>query len=617
MERLSELLLEWEDRKSAGETLRAEDLCPGDTVLARQLSEQIRLLESFDLLIAEVASEEPAPQKLGKYLVRGTLGRGGMGVVYLAHDPDLRRNVAIKALHAVSFEAERLRLRFEREGHLLARLENDHIVGVYDAGVDEGRPYLVMEYFPAGSLADHRSRFVEEGPEEAVRLLTKIITGVQHAHDQGVLHRDLKPGNILLDAADEPLVADVGIAALSAAEPAEDAGSPAPEGLTAHGSRPGTLAYMAPEQVDPAVGPISPRTDVWALGVIFFELLTGRRPFNEQSLHDYPDRERRPVWTVSERRRISRGIRRVAEGCLRWNPDDRFGSARAVAHALASLEKRRRVLKWTGFGVFLLLVAGALAAVGYRESRPERQYDRNVRPALALLRQGKRVDLIPENGLPPFFIREGGKFMTVRRTEDGMEIDSPGVGIVELLPQLPSAGHVVTAEIRHDHSRHKHDIFSGVGIANAAFHAENALGRQHLLRLAVLDAFAGLTHIHACLYSNWILERPGDNIPLNSEFRHFDGCQKLPAEGLPEPRWASITLRTVDQDSTAWFRSGGRSAKPMTCDEEIYLSHVGVLNEEQPAAAGVEYPAKAPSSLSLYVQGGRLTVRQISVIPLD
>ncbi|GAB4499418.1 MAG: hypothetical protein OHK0052_14400 [Anaerolineales bacterium] len=206
------------------------------------------------------------PENVGRYQIRKELGRGGMATVYSAYDPLFEREVAIKFLPREFLHNPQFRARFEREAKAVAALEHSAIVPVYDFGEQDGQPYIVMRLM-AGALTS----LLEQGPlslEKTVEILNTIAPALDAAHKRGIIHRDLKPGNILLDQYGKPFVADFGIARLNADASANLTGS----GII------GTPAYMSPEQVQ-GEEDIDGRSDVYALGIIVYQMLTGQMPY--------------------------------------------------------------------------------------------------------------------------------------------------------------------------------------------------------------------------------------------------------------------------------------------------------------------------------------------------
>jgi predicted Ser/Thr protein kinase len=212
------------------------------------------------------SSQPKYPSKIGRYEIKRELGKGGMAVVYLAFDPNFKREVAIKVLPRELMEDSTNYQRFQREAHTIAALEHPAIVPVYDFGEENGQPYLVMRYLGGGSLAAR----IKAGPipvADAAKILQRIGAGLDAAHAKGVVHRDLKPANILFDQYGEAFLSDFGIAQLS------EATSP----LTGS-SVIGTPAYMSPEQIRGGEK-VDGRSDIYALGIVLFEMLTGKTPF--------------------------------------------------------------------------------------------------------------------------------------------------------------------------------------------------------------------------------------------------------------------------------------------------------------------------------------------------
>jgi serine/threonine protein kinase len=270
----------------------------------------------------------------GRYRIDALLGRGGMAEVYDGVDLRLQRPVAIKLLREDLAVQPQLRARFEREGRAAARLNHPAVVAIYDTGEEDGIPFLVMERLSGGTLADRMAR----GPLDQDwlrRVVVQILSALGAAHAAGVLHRDIKPGNVLLDADGTAKVADFGIAAIadpstSRADPASDSG----ELMTAAGQVLGTPAYLAPERLEGA--PATVQTDLYSVGVLLYEGLTGRQPFAG------PTPLATAVAALSE---PSVPIRRLrpdadprlagaAERAMSRRPDQRFGSAAEMSAAL-------------------------------------------------------------------------------------------------------------------------------------------------------------------------------------------------------------------------------------------------------------------------------------------
>jgi eukaryotic-like serine/threonine-protein kinase len=207
----------------------------------------------------------------GRYEVGRTLGRGGMADVYLARDQALGRPVAVKVLSNGLDGDATSRERFLREARLAARLSHQNVVKVFDAGEADGKPYIVMEYVPGRTVDELLKRRRRVSPPEAIDLVAQACEGIQHAHEHGLIHRDVKPGNLLVRDDGCVKVVDLGIA--------RAAGSTR---LTQRGTILGTAAYLAPEQA--AGEDVTAAADVYSLGAVLYQLLTGRPPYEFDSL---------------------------------------------------------------------------------------------------------------------------------------------------------------------------------------------------------------------------------------------------------------------------------------------------------------------------------------------
>ena len=277
------------------------------------------------------------------YEVEALLGRGGMGLVYRARHLRLNRLVALKMMLAGSYAGPHERARFQREAEAVAGLRHANIVQIYDVGDHDGCPYFTMELLEGGSLAQALAG-TPQPARQAAALLTTLAEAVQAAHQAGIVHRDLKPANILLTAERNPKVADFGLARHFDGEPS----------LTLSGARVGTPSYMAPEQVFGKAGAVGPAADVYALGAVLYEMLTGRPPFRGETA---AETERQvlndePVPPSRLNPKVPRDLETICLKCLSKEPGRRYAGAAALADDLRRFEEGRpiqaRPLAWSG-----------------------------------------------------------------------------------------------------------------------------------------------------------------------------------------------------------------------------------------------------------------------------
>jgi eukaryotic-like serine/threonine-protein kinase len=270
----------------------------------------------------------------GRYRLEQPLGHGGMATVYLARDEQLDRAVAVKLLAENLADDATFRKRFLREARLAARLSHPNVVNIYDAGeTEDGRPYIVMEHVEGPTLADLMRERGRLSAAEAVGLAVQACRGLAHAHAAGIVHRDVKPQNLLLGPDGTLKVADFGIA--RAAETTA---------LTQAGTVLGTAAYLSPEQ---ATGEeVGPAADVYSLGAVLYELLTGRLPYEFDSLVDLVEKQARgsitPVSELSPE--VPQHVEDAVMRSLARNPAYRPASAEALARELEPEEPPTKVL---------------------------------------------------------------------------------------------------------------------------------------------------------------------------------------------------------------------------------------------------------------------------------
>jgi serine/threonine protein kinase len=282
----------------------------------------------------EIKSRQAAVDRLGDYELLEEVGRGGMGVVYRARQVSLDRIVAVKRLLAGALASPEDVQRFLQEAEAAGRLQHPNIVAVHEAGVHSGQPYFSMDFVEGTSLA----AVVRDNPLPAARAAGYVRTlaeAIHYAHGQGLLHRDLKPSNVLIDKDDRPRITDFGLAKRTAGGPQ----------LTATGAVLGTPGYASPEQVDGKRGPVSPASDVYALGAILYELLTGRPPFQAETPIDtfLLALEREPVEPRRLNPKVPRDLETVCLKCLQKEPHKRYASARDLADDLGRFLKREPV----------------------------------------------------------------------------------------------------------------------------------------------------------------------------------------------------------------------------------------------------------------------------------
>jgi hypothetical protein len=349
-DRIDELLSQWQREQARGRDLPAAELCRACPELAPELERHVLALRQMNGLAraaeqttsARSAESEPGATvaaavtlpSLPGYEVLSKLGEGGMGVVFQARDLTLKRLVAIKQLLHPAPSGEGL-ARFHSEAEALARLDHPHVVKVHAAGERDGRPFFVMEYVEGGGL-DRKIDGRPQPPADAARLVMLLARAVHSAHQQGIVHRDLKPANVLMaPPADEPaLNTAYGLPKVSDFGLSKTLGED--QGRTAGGQLLGTPAYMAPEQASGRPEDVGPATDVYALGAILYQLLTGEVPFHGRSVLETLERVRtQPPRPPRELRpEVPAELEAVCLKCLAKAQADRYPTAQALAEDL-------------------------------------------------------------------------------------------------------------------------------------------------------------------------------------------------------------------------------------------------------------------------------------------
>jgi serine/threonine protein kinase len=266
-------------------------------------------------------------KKFGRYEIKAEIGRGGMATVYHAYDPRFEREVALKVLPREMLHDPQFRTRFEREAKTVAMLEHPAIVPVYDFGEEEGQPYFVMRYMTGGALTDR----MKQGPmtiAEVARLVDRLAPALDDAHARGIIHRDLKPGNILFDQFGEPYISDFGIAKIAATQ----------TNVTGSAIL-GTPAYMSPEQAQ-GEG-IDGRSDIYGLGVILFELLSGQQPYHgDTPMSVVVKHITDPIPHILDvKPDLPPALEAVIEKAMAKDREERFPTVKALSEALNAIAK--------------------------------------------------------------------------------------------------------------------------------------------------------------------------------------------------------------------------------------------------------------------------------------
>lgn len=429
--RVADLLVLWEERQECGEPVTPDELCRDCPELADLLGRRIAALRAFDPLLGSTrgqatlrvpgqsafhGGESPLPSVPG-YVIHEVLGRGGMGVVYRAHHAKLNRQVALKMILTGGRAGTTELARFEAEAEAVARLQHPHIVQVYERGDHDGAPYVSLELVTGGSLAQQLGGTPQEARSSA-RLVETLARAIHYAHDRGVVHRDLKPSNILLQregahaaisglapgagaslADVEPKIADFGLAKRLDLD----------SSLTGTGNVLGTPSYMAPEQADHRFGETGPAADVYALGAILYELITGRPPFRAASPVETIRQvvAEPPVPPTAVQPRCPRDLETICLKCLEKDPRKRYGAAAGLAEDLRRFQAGETILarpvgpashawRWARRKPALaasLAAAGALvvglAVVSVLFGLAERRHGRDLSKAFSLEKESR------------------------------------------------------------------------------------------------------------------------------------------------------------------------------------------------------------------------------------
>lgn len=342
----------------------------------------------------------------GRYRLIETLGRGAMSTVWLAEDEELGRRVAVKTLIPTADRA-----RFDREARAAAALSHPNICSLYDYGEADGKPFMVLEYLPGGSLEERLTGGKPLPDDDALRISTEIAAGLAHAHERGLVHRDLKPANVLFDAEGRAKIADFGIARMGGGGT-----------LTEAGTVLGTASYISPEQA--AGRPASPASDVYSFGVILFRMLTGTLPFVSTNAMELVrmHRDDMPPAVSGVRPDAPARLESVATAALAKDPADRPADGAGLMRELRGDAGDRTMIAAPG--------TVALATPGADATQV-------IAPARAAPRR-RRVPIVPLAAAVLLLLGIGAAFALVNAGEDDPATPEPSLPGLSL-PSVPSA----------------------------------------------------------------------------------------------------------------------------------------------------------------------------------
>lgn len=349
-DRIAELLMRWEEAFDHGQDLPAEELCADCPQLHEPLKQRIAALKQLAWVKDDAVAKQPPelheqlPKLLAdRYRIDGLIAEGGHGQVYRAFDEELQRLVAIKVSKRPSCPNDDLL----EEARRVAQVRHPGIVAVHDVGRHDGTLFIVSDLIEGRHLAEAEPT----SPSEAVRIVSQVAEALHFAHQQGFVHRDIKPGNILLDAEGRPLITDFGIATTTE------------ELVDGRAISVGTLPYMAPEQVAGETQLIDRRTDIYALGVVLYEMLTGKLPYQART----PIALREQILFRSPARldsTIPEALEAVCLKCLAKHPADRYATAEQLATGLRAALTAPRPRSWRWLMVAGIAVVVVLAGFG-------------------------------------------------------------------------------------------------------------------------------------------------------------------------------------------------------------------------------------------------------------
>jgi hypothetical protein len=574
----------------------------------------------------------PIPREIGAYQLLAKIGQGGMGAVFRALQKPVNREVALKMILAGPLAGRDAIARFYREGQAIARLKHVNVVQIFEFGEYAGLPFFTMELIDGGSLAAK----LATGPlpwRQAARLVADLAQAIAFAHQQQVVHRDLKPGNILLTKQGIPKISDFGLAKLGDAD----------DNQTRTAAVLGTPAYMAPEQAAGRADAVGPAVDIYALGVILYECLTGRPPFRGETRQQTIDlvRTTEPLRPSRLCHELPADLEAICLKCLEKAPKNRYAGSQALADDLERLLRGEsthvRPANWAkrSWGrlrrhrvavvAAITLVAVLGAVYWFHPQRALEAIERDLEP-------GKRTVLIDRTGEPRWSRCIHGKAKTkfLVDADGNFVINSPSLCLLELLPDPRYDHYILRAKVKHQMA-YKNIGEAGFYVGHRAF--PGVEGDYHLfLQMSFNDVWSAaqsspfankLPPEHAI--SNFVRWCPhlcggyqdGSDRMLDSLIGGGAGPRFIPTG--PNPGWHTLQITvTPTMVQGSWDGKPASDFPVADMNERISasLKKDRQISGADPLLGAVVGEFVPRGGLGLYVNLGSAAFCEVSITPL-